>query len=198
MPVLPTIADLYRVTIVWNDVVGVSPRNVLHIHQASGSEAQVAAAFASAYTHAIATDNPWAPMGSDYITNFIEVLKLDGSSATQTEPLGLSIGGSGSGQIIPASAAVMSLHTGQRGARGRGRQYVGPTTEGNSINGTIDTALQLQFVSGWEKFQEGLGLASTPASLHVASYVHADSHEVTSFRADRVLGTQRRRQDQLR
>lgn len=198
MPPLPTIADVYRVTIPWSLNDGVAPRNVIHIHQASGSESLVAAAFWDGYQAAISTSNPWAPLSSVFECNALDILKLDGTSATQTISLPGTIGGSGSGQIIPASAAVMSFHTSQRGARGRGRQYVGPTTESNSTNGLLDSGVATEFVDAWGFFQSGLVGSATPATLVVASYVHADAHEVISFRADSVLGTQRRRQDQLR
>jgi hypothetical protein len=39
---------------------------------------------------------------------------------------------------------------------------------------------------------------SANVPLVVASYAHADYHEVTSFAIDALVGVQRRRQDQLR
>lgn len=195
---LPVIADVYRCTILWNTANGVAPRNVLHIKQPSGSEADVAEAFSYAYGVAIATNNPWAPMSNTYTAAALDVIKLDGSSATQTEALAATIGGSASGEIIPASAGVMSLHTAQRGPRGRGRQFVGPTTEGSQVNGLLTGGVQVEFAAGWDLFIEALPSAPVPAALVVASYRHADAHEVTSIRADAVCGTQRRRQDQLR
>jgi hypothetical protein len=49
----------------------------------------------------------------------------------------------------------------------------------------------------WAAFIAGCAGASPSAQLVVASYVHADAHDVTSHRVDIPLGTQRRRQQQL-
>jgi hypothetical protein len=53
-------------------------------------------------------------------------------------------------------------------------------------------------LSAWGSFVNDINVASPSVQLVVASYKYADAHDVTNIRIDKVLGTQRRRQNQLR
>lgn len=198
MPPLPTIPNVYRVSLEWDQANGIQPNNVMHIAAVTGTVDEVAAAIEDAHTSVIGTHNPWAGMSSSFELTTLKLLPLDGTSAEFDFALSTPWAGSASGEIIPASAAVMSFHTIQRGARGRGRMYVGPTTEGSQINGLITGTVVTEMTAGWIAFQAALLAESPSLQLVVASYVHADANDVTSFRCDSVAGTQRRRQDQLR
>ena len=198
MPPLPTIPGVFRLTLAWELANGIQPNNVLHFASESSNMDDLAAAIDDAHTSVIGSHNPFAAMSSSFELNSLRILPLDGVTAEGDFALGGPWAGSASGEIIPASAAVMSFHTGQRGARGRGRSYVGPTTEGSQINGLITGTVVTEMETAWPAFQDAL-VAGTPSiQLCVASYVHADQNGITSFRCDNVAGTQRRRQDQLR
>lgn len=196
---LPVIPDVYRCTILWQGSGGVltlNPRNVIHVSAPSLNEGDVADNLGNAMNTARTTAEPLFVGSSQWIANVVDVLKLDGVSATQTLAMPHPWVMNQAGDFSPASAAVISLHTAQRGARGRGRFYCGPVAEGKMINGRILTADATEMATGW-----GLliaELASLGSPLVVASYTHADAHVVTSHRVDTLLGTQRRRQDQLR
>jgi len=109
----------------------------------------------------------------------------------------VSVGG-GTGETIVQGCALVSLHTAQRGSRGRGRVYLGPITEGKQADGTLVAASQIQTLDAWAAWQENMLSATPSIELGVASYTHADFHPVTSIRVDSIIATQRRRLDQLR
>jgi len=99
--------------------------------------------------------------------------------------------------MIPNAAAVLSLRTPQRGARGRGRQYIGPVSEAALTDGKIVESYRGAMVGAWQ--DAGVSLAGSPitASFGVASYAHAEVNGVTSISMRVPGGTQRRRQNQL-
>lgn len=195
MTPLPTIPDLYRVVILWSPSFTVTPRNVFHVHNTSGDVDAVASALETAFIAGRSPQNMFRGMGSSYSATSVSITPLDGSSAATDHGITAITGGS-SGEVIPMASAVVSLKTAQKGARGRGRMYVGPTTEGSQDSGILDSAIQAAMLTGWGNFIASLETDLTP--LHVASYTHVDSHEVTSVRIDTLLGTMRRRQDQKR
>jgi hypothetical protein len=51
---------------------------------------------------------------------------------------------------------------------------------------------------GWEAFAEAATTFEGGYAIGVASYVHSDFHPAISLTADHLVGTVRRRQDQLR
>jgi hypothetical protein len=196
---LPVINDVFRCTILWQGSGGIltlNPRNVIHVSAPSLNEGDVADNLGNAMQTARAANEPLLVGSSSWIANAVDVLKLDGSSATQTLAMPHPWVMNSGGDYSPASAAVISLHTGQRGARGRGRFFCGPVAEGKMVNGRLLTADMTDMATGWGILISQLASLGSP--LVVASYKHADAHVVTSHRIDQILGTQRRRQDQLR
>jgi hypothetical protein len=199
MPPLPVIANTYRFTLPWLDsthVVGVQPVNVLHFRATSGTVSSISGVVETAL-------NAHGSLMFDVIytglsLQSMEVLPLDGSSATFVAAVSPSVVGGGSGGVVPNCATVVSLHTGQRGSRGRGRVYVGPMGETQIDNGTVVATSQANMLSAWGSFVNDINVASPSVQLVVASYKYADAHDVTNIRIDKVLGTQRRRQNQLR
>ena len=188
MAVLPTIANTFRVTLNWHTAHGITPRNVLHILAPSANEVDVANEVDAAF---VAATNCFQPMCDDFNFDQMDVIKLDGSSATQTVTVPDGIAGGESGDCIPAACCVVGFHTLQRGARGRGRIYIGPIAEVSQTQGILTSSALTDMASSWATFHDHL--ITNSMALVVASYVHADQHEVTSVHIDSILGTQRRR-----
>jgi hypothetical protein len=193
MPVLPTISGVYRITLDWNTNVGITPRNVFHVRKNGSNEVEV-----SDIILGDAVDHLFAPMSASWDCPELAVLKLDGTSATQFFPIdsGTFLGGTTGSDVIPQACAVVSFHTLQRGPRGRGRMYVGPISENQQAQGALNTTTSGDMAVAWAEFISNL--SGDDCSLVVASYVHSDAHDVTSFNIDALIGTQRRRLDQLR
>jgi hypothetical protein len=126
----------------------------------------------------------------------MEILPLDGTSASTTHAVSPTQGGDQASQIVPEACLVLSLHTPQRGARGRGRVYIGPICEGIMANGLVDGTVESDTVTAWGAFQTSVNGAGV--TWVVASYRHADQHPIIGLRADAVCGVQRRRLNQLR
>ena len=146
----------------------------------------------------------WAAMvaehgviSSDYTAQSVNVLLLDGSSATTSViPAGWAIAGGNVGASVPAQVAmIFTLRTALGGRSHRGRIYVAglPT-------GAVDPDSTQWVASGMSDFQDmadtfvtALGPGPNGCQLVVASYALASSASVTSAVARRYFGTQRRR-----
>lgn len=198
MPPLPTIANVYRVTLNWAPTGSLrGAHNVIHIRAAASDEAEVAADLDDAVQPLLAANNPFAVLDGDYECVDIDVMKLDGVSAQQTfVNAGGPWTGGGTGEELFGLAGVVSLHTTQRGPRGRGRVFVGPTSEGELFNGLFPAGTAGGVPANWQMLQDNLAGFPVTKALVVASYVHADAHDVTSFSMSRVVGHQRRREPQ--
>src|SRR5215831_2671331 len=196
---LPVISGVYRVSIPWQDLgtsVGVRPVNVLHIEALSGPASTVATNIASALSaHGSAM---FDTLYTGLTMETIQVLPLDGTSAAIDEVVPGTVGGGGSGGVLPQVCTVVSLKTATRGSRGRGRVFVGPMGETQVSNGVVATASLSTMGAAWPAFQSALVAASPSMGLVVASYEHGSAAPVTSFRIDTIVGTQRRRVNQLR
>ena len=130
-----------------------------------------------------------------HFSNF-DVTPLDGVTATQNWYSGFTFTGGTGGNFIPAVAALVSLKTHRRGARGRGRLYLGPVSEGAVVNGQCTPYVSMS--AAWRDFADAIPTSPTEMSLGVASYTHADVNGVTSLKVEQELATQRRRQSRLR
>lgn len=199
MPGLPTIANVYRVTFNWSAVDGVTPRNVIHLHAASSNEASLGANIDTAIAAMASPSHMFHACNDAQVCADVDILKLDGTSATVNYPLATHLtGGQGSGQIIPQGCALVSFHTIFRGPAHRGRVYVGPIAESAQSNGVVDSTSRGLMLAAWNAFHAS-GLGSSPGfDLAVASYVHASWASVATIRVDSIAATQRRRINQLR
>lgn len=198
MPPLPVISNVFRITIPWSQIGGVSPRNIFHVLSPDSNDVdEIVASLLGGFGDADST-KMFKPMNSTVTATSLDVIPLDGTTAQQSVALGGTIGGGSTGEMSPATAAVVSFHTARRGARGRGRMYVGPCVEGVINNGVLDSTVASTMVTAWGDFITSLPTQTPQLSLVVASYAHADQHAVVSHRVDFLVGTQRRRQDQLR
>jgi hypothetical protein len=187
---LPVIADTFRVTINGQPFDGVTPHNVFHIEAPSGNEDDVAAAI-----NDIMPLPMWLPVPGPNQATDMDIIKLDGVHASASYDL-TGWNAEGGSDPVPATAAVVSLKTAQRGPQGRGRQYVGPVGEANQDGGELDPDNRADLQTAWLDFTGGL--ESHDMGLVVASYVHAAAYPVVGIHVDNLLGTQRRRQDQKR
>jgi hypothetical protein len=192
---LPTITNVKRVAFPFSGGGQFTCVNVLNF-RTTASEADLGAAIFDALDNGGAY-NPWTALDSDFSCPTLEIIALDGASATVFVN-GTPIEGDGTGDMVPNCAQVVSFHTTQRGPRGRGRVYIGPVTEGNITNGSFTDTFANGVIAQWETFIGELAALSPSIELVVASYTHADAHQVQSVTADRVAGTQRRRLDRLR
>lgn len=195
MAPLPTIGNCVRVAFNWNAVGGVSPVNVLHIITNSTSEEDIGAAMTESIIAGGA--GVFQCVYEGYLLNSYTITLLDGHSAGQIVSVGATVGGQATGHPVPQVAGVLSLRTNQRGARGRGRLFLGPVGEGVIEGGVVSTGVRSAVVSAWNDLNDELATTDITGSLGVASYVHEDVHGVTNISMRAVSGTQRRRNNQL-
>jgi len=195
MAPLPTIGNCVRVSCNWNTVNGITPRNIFHVITSSEDEEEIALAVQTAL-HASAQKPFGCMLASRSIASYTVTL-MDGHSAGQVVASTFAISGEQTGEEIPASAAVLSLHSPQRGPRGRGRLYIGPIGEAAQANGLVGSGNVSGMLSAWSAFETSLAASSISGSLGVASYVHSEVNGVTSLSMRPQCGTQRRRQNQL-
>lgn len=193
MGVLPVIPDVSRITVNWNRNSGVMPRNVLHLRDISGGVTALSTAWNAAKTAAGA--HWWDPLPTAFNFASLDVLPLDGTSPTTSIAVTVA-GGQSDPDFSPATAVVLSLKSSIRGPRGRGRVYLGPCSESFISDGILGTTAAANIAAAWNNFANTL--QAHDWELGIASYVHSDFHPVVSIRCDTVLGTQKRRQDQLR
>lgn len=192
---LPVIAHVRRVAINWLPQNGVTPRNVFHVRSDIEDEAAIAGFLDDAFQAGTGSDHMFHAMFGAYVARSITVTPLNGTSPG-TDYSVADINADGSGDQAPALAAVVSFKTAQKGPRGRGRMFVGPIGEGAQGGGGLETAEITTMLAGWQDFIDSL--TGNSIDFGVASYTHHDFNVVTSHRIDFLLGTMRRRQDQLR
>lgn len=195
MAPLPTIGNCVRVSVNWTQQSGVRPINVLHLITDSEDESEIAGALEDAFV--TAGSGVWEIVQETYRIDSFTVTLLDGHSAGQIIDCAATIGGQATGNIVPQVAGVLSLHTPQRGPRGRGRLYMGPVGEGVITDGIVTSTNRTNVLNAWATVEDELAGSAIAASLGVASYVHAEVNGVTSLSMRPQAGTQRRRQNQL-
>ena len=162
--------------------------NVLHIRTTSMTEQEICDSLVDNWGTIPSIEVCIAPQFS---VLRVEIIKLDGSSATVPCIPANTLTGTGGSEYISQGCLVASWHTAQRGPRGRGRTYYGPISE-NAQNGGHGAWSGPGVASDLNDYIAALN--SDGAELVVASYVHADAHTVTHATNDGALRTQRRRQ----
>jgi hypothetical protein len=187
---LPVIADVYRCTVHWANVAGGQPveaLNVLHFRTTEHDEEEISTILAA--NLAAHADEALRCLSVSFALRSIDVLPLDGSTATQTFSMD-GTNGQGGSDYIPQGAVVVSLHTGIRGPKGRGRIYVGPCGEAEQNKGDL-SGNAATTAAGWNAIKTALD--GLELFLVVASYVHGVANGVSSISCDTRLRTQRRR-----
>lgn len=193
MPPLPTINNIFRVTFDWNLGFSLQAHNIMHFADTaiSGSEASLFAALGANLTGAM-----FQTMSNQCGLNGIDILPLDGASSSTHHGLDGTLTGLGSADGIAQACAIVSLYTGLRGPRHRGRVFLPFVAEGSQNGGVLGTSDLAAQQAAWSAFLADMDSSNWPIAQ--ASYVHADAHPVTAVAVKRVVGTQRRRLDQLR
>jgi len=187
---LPTIPDVFRCTLNWQTTGGVTAHNVLHFYAPSKNEQDVADALQDNIT-----SNMFNFIANGVELDSVDVIDLGSIASTLEHNFSPKIDGQGTGDLIPNNAAVLALRTDVRGPRGRGRIFIGPVCEGQLNDAFVDGTYKAALLTAWGVFKTAM--QADGVDLHVASYVHEDSHVVTSFSMRDVAGTMRRRQNQL-
>lgn len=198
MPALPIIADTFRCTLNWTNGAGQIAENVIHIRTNTPGHPQ---SDIFELLQDTITTNMWASTGIGAVIQSVDILPLDGVTATQNFVTGggAQWGGGGVGQIMPAVATIVKLTTPHRGRSYRGRVYVPFTSEAAAAAGVLDPGTQALQFTDWTLFPQNLGLdATTPSELVVASYKLALATDVSAVSVESFFGTQRRRQGRLR
>jgi len=186
---LPVIAGIVRVALTWTNGSG-SPEtvhNVLHFDGDTGDVTDLCTSFNSELD--AVQDDALAALSSSYLLTSLTAIPLDGTSGGTTVSVG-GVGGHATGDYIAQGCQVLSMYTGRRGPRGRGRMYLGPVGEVVQENGHV-AVTALVFTTAWQQVFDNL--SGLGADLVVASYAHADAHPVTSLAMHSPLFTQRRR-----
>ena len=196
MPPLPVIAGVYRIAYLWVGG-GVNPVNVHHYRISGATPTLQTIATNLGNAHAAGAHGGFEALSSLYNCSAVQITPLDGVTAGQVLGLGRTLTGSATGEQIYNAAAVLSQHTAQRGPRGRGRSYIGPITESVTANGILDATVGANMLSGWNSVHTAMLGSTPPATPVVASYKHADAHDVTGIRIDNYVGSMRRRLDKL-
>ena len=195
MPPLPTIADVFRVTLDWQ--AGSSPlcHNVMHFSAPSKTSAQV---FTAIDAHV--TASMWDTVTTAAHVINVDVLPLDGTSPTLSNVITGSpakwAGNGGSDYSSRAPAAIIKLATGIRGPANRGRVFLPFCSEQDFSSGRFDSSIVSAVTAGWVAFANAM--ASAGVALGVASYVHSNWHQAVNVALHDVSGTVGRRQRVLR
>lgn len=192
---LPVIANTYRTSLNWaQPASGQSAVNVMHFRGSTGDETDLFEALEANVDGVM-----WNFTSSDAAVSTVEIIKLDGNSATQEFPT-VAAGWSGdqtAGDCAFQVAELVSFRTGVRGPAGRGRIYIPFITESSTGDGGIASPAGLaNQQAAWQTFATAMSASGFP--LVVASYVNAAAADVTTIVCETLLGTQRRRQDRRR
>lgn len=187
MPPYPVIPELFRVAITWTTARGVTPANVIHVKAPSLNEGEVATIVDDTLN---LSPILLKDVHSGWSIDHYSVTDLSGTSGAVEVPSVHHPVGGGGGQPILMAARVVSFSTSQRGPSGRGRIFLGPTGEDNTDGGDLINPAA-DCTDAWEDLRAAFDSAGI--ALHVASYLHANSHVVEHCTARPYVATQRRR-----
>lgn len=193
MPPLPVIADVFRVSLHWTGVNGLSAENVMHFRASGGTASGLNTALQAAMSAAM-----WGPVASSAAIDSANILELDGSSGGQEFVWAADAKWTGqqATETMPGVAAVVKHVTGLRGRDRRGRTYVPLIAEGAQASGLLLAAIPIAMTTAWENFRVAMAAANfVPV---VASYLNGFATTITQYFPESAVGTQRRRQGRVR
>jgi len=191
---LPEIASCFRVAFNWfNSTSGGNAENVMHFTCEAGEASDVGDAI-----NATMTDDQLNFSSSLTVLQSLSITPLDGTTATLVYPISTIDGATPSSEGIPNSCAIVTAYTARRGRSYRGRVYLPYLSELASEVGHLKTAYRDSLQTGWAGWQARLEAQSPAVTWVVASYKHATAEAITSVHVQEIVGTQRRRQSQLR
>jgi hypothetical protein len=185
---LPVIADVYRVTFNWSDTA--SDEDVVSVQhfRGSGTAEELATALDGTYQTHMLEGFP-----DSLHVDSVDILALDGVSATQTFPLTEWDGESGSGETLPGFNILIEGQTGLRGSANRGRWFLPGPLESVITDGLLDPANQAEIQTAWDDFRTAMALADF--EWGVASYTTPSFNPYISVSVPRMLGVIRRRRN---
>jgi hypothetical protein len=194
MPPLPILAGVTRTALNYTFAPGGTATNVIHIFSALDP-----VSLADLIEDSVPTTGSamWAPMSSSARLSSLDLLPLDGTTATYTRELDTlsQYYGQGGGPAMLAVAALVRVQTATRGRSNQGRIFIPFVGESVYDNGRILSSPVDDCTNGWNEFRDNL--LAGDANVVVASYKHRDAHEATSFSCRVKAATQRRRQERL-
>jgi hypothetical protein len=184
---LPIIADIFRVTLNWEDTGAGKAHNVLHFSAPGKTESDV---FTTIDAHV--TQQMWDWAATTEVVESVSVLPLDGSSATTVHLTGSPAKwtGGGTGQPLPQVCGIIKLETGLRGPANRGRVFIPHVGEGETAVGALSDITTVS--TAWVAFANAMATAGV--ALGVASYKNVDWHQAINVGGGSRTATQRRRQ----
>lgn len=194
MPPLPIIGATTRVALNYIESSGLTATNVIHIAGADTPSDLADVIIAAVPSTGSAM---WGPMSSSARLSSLDLLPLDGATATYHRDLDTNAKwyGQGGGAPIPAACALVKLDTGVRGRSNRGRIYIPFVGESVFSSGLLDATAREDCENGWEAFRTAL--IGDANALVVASYRNRDAHPVTALSCLVKCATQRRRQSRV-
>jgi hypothetical protein len=203
MAPLPVIPDVIRTGFKFASAQGTSV-NVLHWRVATppsfGALALNFSAKAAASASTTPVRNPFAALSEFMVLSGIDVIDLSSTtSGTETQAMDEpNLSGTSNGDEIPASAVIVTISTGLRGPRHRGRVFIGPTCENSSAGGFYVDRAALQ--TNWDAWAQRMAEDDPLGAyvLGVASYAHSDFSDFSLLTVRSAFGTIRRRQDRRR
>lgn len=189
---LPIIDDCFRVSLIWSDVAGAHPVNVMHFSSSAGDEDSLASALDASWHN-----GQFGVVSTATSVVRYDILKLDGSAATKSytpDPANSEgLEGQASGDPLLAYAVCVAFKTDFRGPRNRGRIFIGPLSENEVLAGTFVGVDNDVIAAQWSAFNTSL-VGTADAWLHgVASYKGHTFTGISQYRADLFPATQRRR-----
>jgi hypothetical protein len=192
---LPVIPNVFRVALRWrNTVDGRTAVNVMHFQATPGPLTPD-----NVYTilNANWTSGMVAVVQFSSLVSAVDILPLDGTSATQTFS-GFGPSGSGSGDYVPQVSVIAKFSTGLRGRANRGRIFLPFVAEQFISNGAITQAEADSMTAAWATFRTNLITAHLDPVVAAYDRVHsgAGAHAslITNIVVETFTATQRRRQ----
>lgn len=190
MPVtpLPVIENVWRCTFHWSALGGADNAvSVQHFRFDGDASDLVGFIDGDVQTH------QFEGLHEDTFAATVDMLKLDGTSATVTEPLENWAGESGSGGDSLVGIAIMiEGQTGLRGPANRGRLFLPSPIESVIDHGALASANATEISNAWQAYLDVLD--GHGVEYGVASYVHENFHQFVNMRVPTKLGRIRRRQ----
>lgn len=179
----------YRLSVV-GDILGQEMVNVFHWAKPDGSPDDIPEDLTGAwlfYIHALYVDC----LPTAYLTRSITARLVGGTVQHEESD---STAGTRTGDILaPQLSPTVTWSTRFATRSARGRTYLPGITESDGANGETTTSLQ-DAMDLWARAMIGdLNGAQATWTFSVHSYVHGTTRDVTGYRVNRVIRTQRRR-----
>jgi hypothetical protein len=202
---LPILGTTYRCAFRWG-LVGTSQTAVNVMHFVNVTAGNQSPAVFESLSDSV-NGNMFDCVDNNAVITQVDIIKLDGTSATQSFTTGSGVAWQGQQPTtgVPQVAALIKLQTGLRGRANRGRVYLPFVAEGAMVHGLITGSIITAMTTAWAAFYAGIEAdPDLPLTPVVASYdrahggVGAISHAVTTFLVEAETGTQRRRQGRNR